>query len=288
MFLWELKAPAAKPSIPVGKEAFEKIDETRIYWLGAATFLINARGTIIMFDPVMQYKEGSDTIAEIDDAPLKIKYPIMSYDVPRCDAVFYSHSDDDHLARGTAKTLAKLQPKFYGPPPVFEKLARTGIDLDLVESCRSEDVFEFENCKITVFPADHPWQLQDPRTKGKIFRSGDSVGYIVDTPDIRFFYPGDTRFMEQHLYMQGIELLATDVSLCTYHINPLGAAMMANIMKDALLLPYHYGTFDEPDVPAHCGDPLDVMEMTDNGKERMYIQAPGQPMCFKDHKLVKY
>lgn len=287
MFLWELKAPAAKPSVPVTKEDFNPIDGTKIYWMGAATFLINARGTILLFDPVMQYKPGSDTIAEIDDAPLKIKYPIMAYDVPKCDAVFYSHSDDDHTARGTARTLAKLGPKFYGPPPVFEKLARAGLDLDLLVSCRSDDVIEFPNCKVTVFPADHPWQLQDPRKYGKPFRAGDAVGYIIETPDICFYFPGDTRLMEQHMYMKGIELLAADVSLCTYHINPLGSAMLANILKDTMLIPYHYGTFDEPTVPAHCGDPLDVMEMTDNGKERMHIQAPGDPLYFIDHKLVE-
>lgn len=286
MFLWELKAPAAAPSVPVGKEAFEKIDATKVYWLGAATFLINARGTILLFDPVMEYKPGSDTIAEIDNAPLKIKYPIMSTDVPRCDAIFYSHSDDDHLARGTAKTLEKLRPMYYGPAPCFEKLARTGIDLDLVVSCRSEDVYEFPNCTVTAFPADHPWQLQDPFNKGKIFRADDAVGYIINTPDLSFYFPGDTRLMEKHLYMPKVDLLAADVSLCTYHINPLGSAMLANIQKDALLIPYHYGTFDEPDIPAHCGDPIDVMEMTENGAERMHIQAPGDPLTFKDHKLV--
>ncbi|MDD3572196.1 MAG: MBL fold metallo-hydrolase [Eubacteriales bacterium] len=285
MFIWELKAPVAKPTITMDSHAFDKIGETKIYWLGAAGFLVNARGTNIFIDPVIEYKNASTDISEVD-IPLKIALPIEAHNVPVADLVVYTHSDDDHLAEESAKALERLNAKFFGPPPVFEKLARLGLNLKNVTSCRSGDIIEVPNAKITVFPADHPWQLQDPEKYGKPFRAGDSVGYIIETPDANLFFPGDTRLMEEHLSLKGFDFLALDVSLCTYHINPKGAATLANILKDAHLMPYHYGTFDAPTVPAHCGDPYDVIEMVDNGAERAHVTAPGEPICFKNHKLI--
>lgn len=285
MFIWNLKAPAAKPAQPINPDVFDRTDHTGIYWLGAAGFLINARGTVLLIDPVLEYQNGNKKVSELD-IPLRVALPIEAHSIPRADAVLYTHSDDDHLGLVSAKALEHTGAEFYGPAPVFEKLARAHINLDQVQSCRSGDLIEYPNMKITVFPADHPWQLQDPFKYGKPFRPGDSVGFIIETPDVKMFFPGDTRLMEEHLSLEGIQFLALDVSYCTYHINPMGAAMLANILKDAELMPYHYGTFDAPTVPAHCGDPEDVAQMIDNGAARVHIKAPGDPLIFKQGKTL--
>ena len=280
-----VKKCTAKPTIPMTKEAFGPIPNTAIYWLAGAGFMINARGTIIMLDPLMKTRPDDPSRCETG-ALLKVKYPIDADDVPKLDAILYTHSDADHLAEQTSKSLCRLNPKMIGPPPAFERMARMRLDIDLLVSCRSKDIYEYPNVRIEVFPADHPWQLLNPTRQKRIFRAGDSVGFIVETPDVRCFFPGDTRLMEEHLSLFDINFLAFDVSLCTYHLNPLGAKVLANTLKDAYLIPYHYGTIDGPN-PAMNGDPATILDEVENGYERALIVAPGEPVVFAGKKLVK-
>ena len=76
------KGQAVAPeTIKFGKEAFEKIDNTQIRWLGGAGIMINSRGTNIMIDPVL---EGFDM-------PLLYKNPIAPQNVAGLDAYLVTH-----------------------------------------------------------------------------------------------------------------------------------------------------------------------------------------------------
>jgi len=283
-----LTSVTAKRTITITKDDFGKCDVTRIYWLGGAGFLINARGTIVLIDPVLKTMPGHPEQCETGPV-LKIKYPIDPDDIPNVDVALYTHSDDDHLGKITPHSLSQLKPQMIGPPPVFEKLARMRIDIDLLTSCRSRDIFHYPNVEVEVFPADHPWQLMDPQRLDKPFRSGDAVGFLVKTPDVYCFFPGDTRLMEEHLFLKdkGIQFVVIDVSLCTYHLNPMGACTLSNLLKDAYIMPYHYGSFVDQNFPAFCGDPKTVLDEVTNGYERALITAPGEVVEFKSGKLVR-
>jgi len=282
-----LKVVTAKPTVDITGDAFGKCDSTKIYWLAGAGFLINARGTIVLVDPVLKTMPEHPEKCETGEV-LKVKYPIDPDNIPKTDVVLYTHSDADHLGKITPLSLSRLSPRMIGPPPVFEKLARMRIDVDLLVSCRSKDVFHYPNVDVEVFPADHPWQLMDPERLDKPFRSGDAVGFLVKTPDVFCFFPGDTRLMEDHIFLKerGIQFLAIDVSLCTYHLNPIGAATLSNLLQDAYLLPYHYGCFVDRNFPAFCGDPKVVLDNVKNGYERALITAPGEVVEFKSGKKV--
>ena len=80
---YQAKAP---PTQFFDAKAFEPSDKTTIRWLGMAGFLVNSRGTTFMIDPLL---EGYDM-------PLLINFPIKPKDVPHLDAVFATHSDNDH------------------------------------------------------------------------------------------------------------------------------------------------------------------------------------------------
>lgn len=74
--------------------AFGASELSTVWWLGMAGFLINARGTTVMIDPVLT---GFDM-------PLLIDFPIAVQDVPRLDAVLITHSDNDHFSVPTCRT----------------------------------------------------------------------------------------------------------------------------------------------------------------------------------------
>ena len=69
-------------------DAFGPQDVTTISWLGGAGFLLNARGTCIMVDPVL---EGFDM-------PVVFDAPIAPADVPELDAILITHIDNDHFS----------------------------------------------------------------------------------------------------------------------------------------------------------------------------------------------
>lgn len=273
----------AKATLPITDEAFAAIDHTAVYWLGGAGFLLNVRGTILLIDPVLLTLEDDDTVSEFG-LKLKISYPIRPDAIPRLDAVLYTHSDADHLGPRTALALSTIAPRFYGTLKVFERLVRLGIPHEQIDVCRSGDEFSASGIVVEPTPADHPWQLQDPPRGGKPFRPEDCCGFILNTPDGRLFFPGDTRLMEEHLKIRDIHLLALDVSVCAYHLGHVSAALLANTLSEALLVPLHYGTYHAPGKGAHMGDPADVFAKVEGAEQRARILAPGEPLRIKHTK----
>ena len=85
------KQAVAPKTIPILREAFDKINDTEIRWLSSAGIMINSHGTVIMMDPLL---EGFDL-------PLLVDMPIKSEDVPNLDAVLITHCDNDHFSRTT-------------------------------------------------------------------------------------------------------------------------------------------------------------------------------------------
>src|SRR5918993_1205811 len=111
---YQAKAP---PTQPFGKEAFQPSNTTTIRWLGMAGFLVNSRGTTFMVDPLL---EGYDM-------PLLMDFPIKPKDVPRLDAVFATHSDNDHYSVETFKHLAPVTKEFHSTVYVDSLMKAEGL-----------------------------------------------------------------------------------------------------------------------------------------------------------------
>ena len=179
-------APATKN---IDASAFDKTDATEIRWLAGTGFMINARGTVIMLDPLLISSNDNPMTCEVG-LEMVLDFPIKAQDVPKLDILLYTHSDDDHLGGETALILGKLNPRIIGPSPVFEKLVRTGVESNLIEICRYGDKIIIDSIEIDVLKADHPWQLQDPERHGKPFRLSDACGYRIKTPDGTILFTG--------------------------------------------------------------------------------------------------
>lgn len=250
---------------------------TDLFWLGSGGFLLISHGTTIVIDPVLC--PGTDTKLKFFEAP-----PITPKEI-EADIVLYTHNDEDHLGAETAQTInTKL---FGGTPPCYESLTRMGIPPEKVLCYRDGKVFQVENITIEVFPADHPWQLLDPVEFGEPFRSGDACGYIITTPDARIYFPGDTRLIKEHYTIKDIDLFAMDVGTSEYHLGLRGAAIIANQLPNAYLLPNHYGTYDAPTRSPFNGDPAWMYDLVTNCRERMLYYGIGQRVRFINHELIR-
>lgn len=160
---------------------------------------------------------------------------------------------------------------------VFERLVRLGVPHENIQILRIHEHMDISGVQIHSVPADHPWQLKDLERGGPPYRMGECCGFLIDAPEGRLYFPGDTRLMEYHLSLSDIDVLALDVSTCEYHLNHTSAIVLANHFPKAYLLPFHYGTYDCPTVAAHCGEPEDIYPYITNSLQRGLILAPGEP-----------
>lgn len=275
----------AKSTVPMDPAALGPRKNTVIYWLGGGGFLIDARGTLLLFDPVLEMDRGRMQ-AETGHHML-MEYPISTGALPPVDMVFYTHPDLDHVGPVTSGLLAERRTPRTAPARVAELLYRQGALPEDVTVCRAGQTYSVKNCTVETIPADHPWQLIDPAAYGRPLGPDDACGYVIRTPDGGILLPGDTRLLPTHYGIPGIDVVLVDTAKCAFHLNVEGALLLCNAYESAYLIPYHYGMFDEPTIPAQeNGDPQDVFRYVRGAEERARILAPGEPFVLADRREV--
>jgi L-ascorbate metabolism protein UlaG (beta-lactamase superfamily) len=268
----------ALPTVQMGPEIFAASRETALWWLTNAGFLINSRGSLVMIDPAIMLSPDAEGEHETGHT-LLVELPIMATRVPRMDAVFYTHGDYDHFAPATARELARTGALLVGPPPVARKLREMGLPKERVRVARQGEGITVGEALVTPTPADHPWQIRDPAKFGPPWGPEDCCGYVVATPDGTIFHPGDTRLMEAHLRLRGVDVLLLDVSRNQYHLGVADAARLADALGSPYVIPHHYGSYEAPEATAHNpynGDPDEVKGGIRNAGQRFRVLAPGE------------
>ncbi len=258
-------APQARP---FGAEAFGPREDTELRWLGMAGFLVNARGTTVMIDPLL-----GDF-----DMPVLIDFPITADAVPRLDAVLVTHSDNDHFSIPTCRRLAPVTGTFHSTGYVdtlmaAEGFASTGHGIG--------DTFAVGPITVTVTPADHSWQNELPGAADRVFQPEDCCGFWLETPDGTIWAPGDSRLIpEHHLTMPAADAMLFDFSDSDWHFGLDNAITMANAYPRTPLLLQHWGCVDAPDFAPFNADPASLTDRVVN-PERIVLLAPGEPFTLR-------
>ena len=252
---------------------FGEREDTSVMWLGMAGALINARGTILFIDPLITVVESEGQQVCESGHRLKIPLPLEAPDVPRADAVLYTHADGDHFGRLTAKTFAsRLGARFLAPPPVQRVLCDMGIDEEQIVVARDFESTRINQTNVVVTPALHDWQKENP------WQRGDCCGYLVQTPDGTIWHPGDTRLIKELLAVRDVDVLFFDVAAVNAHLGPAGSARLAETSGAKAMIAYHYSTFDLPPGTFGSCDPQDSLPYV-KGQTAQFLQLnPGEPL----------
>lgn len=251
-------------TVPLGPEAFTPRADTAVTWLGGAGILLNARGTCVMIDPVL---EGFDM-------PVLFDAPVAPANVPALEAVLITHIDNDHFSRSTCHDIAGVCPAYHAPHYVAE-VAREeglpGVGHGIGES------FSVGSVTARLTPAWHTWQNESSKWAWRTWAREDYCGYWLDTPDGSIWLPGDSRLLPEHLEMPDPDLILLDFSDNEWHITFDGAVRLANTYPSARLLCIHWGTVDAPDWSTFKGDPRVLAAHVDN-PGRVLAPLPGEPV----------
>src|SRR3712207_426234 len=148
----------APETIPLPPNYDEDGGETAVYWLSASGVLINSHGLNVMIDPLLSIISDDPAIGETSEM-LMTAPPILAPQVEHLDAVFYTHTDNDHLGPITAKELMRTGAHFHGTPYVIQELSKLGLSDERGVSHTPGETFGIGNLEITLTPAFHPHQL---------------------------------------------------------------------------------------------------------------------------------
>jgi L-ascorbate metabolism protein UlaG (beta-lactamase superfamily) len=245
---------------PLDEGFFAKREDTVAAWLGMAGLVINARGTVILIDPLITMIERNGKMINEGGFPQKVPLPIQSDKVPRLDALCYTHAHADHFRVPTVKVLEeRLQPLFIAP----FGLNGTGVDIDEKRIIKPKDwqTYRLGNIELTFTPCRHG--------------NTPATGYLIKTPDGTLWYPGDTNFFDDLLRVPDVDIYFLDVPATGNHLGPEGAARLAQSSRAKLIVANHYGTFLTTAEWIHR-NPLHALPFVRDLKGKFITPGPGE------------
>lgn len=202
----------------------------RVTLLGHATILIEIDGVRVLTDPILRERVGP--LTRTSGPPAKEHWSEV-------DAVLISHSHWDHLDYGSLRMVGANVPI----------LARTGMAAEF-ESRGFSDVTELEPGEEQVIKGV-PIQAVHAEHKGFGPPVGGTelcLGFIVHGSQSVYF-AGDTAFFEGMADFDiGLDLALLPVwgwgptAKPDDHLDPMGAARAAAVIKPRIAVPIHWGT----------------------------------------------
>jgi L-ascorbate metabolism protein UlaG (beta-lactamase superfamily) len=205
-------------------------DAERLTWVGHATVLLELGGARLLTDPLLRTRLGH--LRRHGARPA----PAVTQDI---DAVLVSHVHLDHLDVRSLRSLAR-GPRVIAPDGAGKLLRRIGFAQ--IDEVVEGDTVTVGDVTVTALPAVHDGRR---RPLGAIFAT---LGYQIAGAQ-RVYFAGDTELFDGMRDMAGrfdVALLPVwgwGPSLGPGHMDPLSAARAAAILRPAVAVPIHWGTF---------------------------------------------
>ncbi len=251
----------------------------RITWLGHSTTLVEIDGARVLLDPVWSTRAAPMTWA----GPKRFHAPpLPRVALPARGAVVVSHDPYDHLDHRTIQALADRVPRFLVPLGVGAHLEYWGVAADRITELDWWDAVEVGPLTLTATPARH--------FSGRSLVMADVnrtlwAGWAIQGPEHRVYYSGDTALFPD-LAEIGARLGPFDAALietgaynklwADVHIGPEQAVVACQMVRGAVLLPVHWGTFD---LAIHSWvEPVErVLAAASIAGVSVAVPRPGQP-----------
>ena len=217
--------------------------ELGITFIGHSSFLVQAAGQNLLFDPV--FSTWLILLRRQRRPGVRVR------DLPAIDIVLLSHAHMDHLDRSSLRRVVRATWRRTGRAPIVVVPAKVGdvvrgLGFSAVVELRWWESYVAGNLTITHTPAKHwgtRWIMDGHRGYG---------GYFVEGGARRLYYSGDTAYFAGFHEIgarlrPGVALLPigayTPDSYRAVHTSPEDALRAFADLGAERMVPMHYGTF---------------------------------------------
>jgi L-ascorbate 6-phosphate lactonase len=202
-------------------------DGMSVLWLGNLSWVLCSAGCFFAFDLDL----GLD---------LRLSEPAVSADelATVLDVLLITHEHDDHFNRRTAATLAaRSRCRFVLPESCLDKAAEIGIEESRVSVARPGVSFELEGAAIEPLHALHG------HLHGSVYRHANfrDCGYLLSIGGLKFFQPGDTVLLHEHLEIESVDVLF--VSPTEHNMKIEQSIRLIDATRPRFIFPQHFGTY---------------------------------------------
>jgi L-ascorbate metabolism protein UlaG (beta-lactamase superfamily) len=253
-------------------DAFLNHDKDTVVWFGHASFFVRINGKNLLIDPVFD---------KIPIIKRQSKMPCATDVFKNIDYILVSHAHYDHCDKSTIKELAENNPNAK---------VLTGLKLDtlLQKWCPKHTVqgagwyqqYQTDmDIEITYLPARHRANrgLKDENKTlwgAFIIKSGSKTVYFGgDSGYGSHFKEAGQLYPNIDIAMIGIGAYSPRWFMSPSHQDPEQAAVAFNEMQAKVMIPMHYGTFEQTDEP-RSEPPRLMQELIDKGKVNNTVVFP--------------
>ena len=205
-------------------------DDERLTWVGHATVLLELGGARLLTDPLLRARLGH--LRRHGARP----DPAVMQDI---DAVLVSHVHLDHLDVRSLRSVARGA-RVIAPQGAARLLQRIGFAR--IDEVMPGDRITVGEATITALAAVH-----DGRRR-PLGAAAATLGYEIAGAQ-RVYFAGDTELFDgMHAFAGRFDVAMLPVwgwgpSLGPGHMDPLSAAQAVAIVRPAVAVPIHWGTF---------------------------------------------
>jgi L-ascorbate 6-phosphate lactonase len=201
-------------------------------WLGNLGWLIRAEGRLVAFD------------LDLERASRLRPSPVPTSDLaPVLDILFITHEHGDHFGELTARILAeRSRCTFVVPANCVDRARACGIPESRITIARPREPFT-----IAGIPVE-PQRALHGHTNFSVYRRAnlEDCGYVVTLAGRRFFQPGDTVLLQDHLEdLGGVSVLFVSPTLHNMHI--AASKTLVETIRPDFVFPQHFGTYQPTD-----------------------------------------
>jgi len=261
--------PEARTTEDVVDQIRSQHDGIALWWMGNAGWLIRSDGLLIGIDLDL----GADE--KVEPPPIS-----ASRLAPLLDVALATHHHGDHCHIPTIRTLARQgEARFVLPRPCLERVTELGIPPDRVLVPQPGRPFEIEGLRVEPTHAIHGNQDFTVLTREPDFVDSiaHNCGYVLNTAGRRLFHPGDSVLTEEHLELEGIDVLFVSPTVHNMYVDR--SMILINRLEPAYVFPQHFGTYRQTDENAFWtrGYPDELRQrLSRTLQERYHELRPGE------------
>ncbi len=200
-----------------------------VWWTGHNGWLIKYNDLLIGTDLALESKERA------------VSSPISAEELAgELDILFVSHEHGDHFERETSEILSEKGQCVFVMPATCVEAARKELNIpeDRIQVATPRTPFHIGEVRVEPVRAIHG----NPKFAVYYDANLEDCGYVITIGGKRFLQMGDTVLLEDHLFLEDVDVLFFSPTEHNTHIDP--SLILINALEPAYILPQHRATFE--------------------------------------------